>query len=47
MSVHLAERPKGAKGEHHYSFDDLGLDRATERARFERYRTHFSVPEEG
>jgi len=47
MAVHLAEKPKGHKGEHRYSFDDLGLDRATERARFERYRTHFSVPEEG
>jgi len=46
MAAHLAERPKGAKGEHRYSFDDLGLDRAAERARFERYRTHFAVPEE-
>ena len=27
MAAHLAERPKGAKGEHRYSFDDLGLDR--------------------
>jgi len=47
MVRHLAEKPKGHKGEHHYSFDDLGLDRERERERFERYRTHFSVPEEG
>ena len=25
--AHLAARPKGHKGEHRYSFDDLGLDR--------------------
>jgi hypothetical protein len=46
MAAHLAERPKGARGEHRYSFDDLGLDREGERARFARYRTHFAVPEE-
>jgi hypothetical protein len=47
MERHLVEKPKGHKGEHRYSFDDLGLERDAERARFERYRTHFSVPEEG
>ena len=31
MERHLAEKPKGHKGEHRYSFDDLGLDRAAER----------------
>jgi hypothetical protein len=46
MRAYLAERPKGAKGELRYSFDDLGLDRAVERERFARYCRHFDVPEE-
>lgn len=41
MAESLAERPRGRHGEHSYSFDDLGLDRAATAARFARYRTTF------
>jgi hypothetical protein len=44
MEAHLAARPKGRHGEHRYDFADLGLDRATTAAGFERYVTHFAVP---
>ena len=47
MKAYLANRPKDAHGKHEYSFDDLGLDRASESAGFARYRSTFSVPEEG
>ena len=46
MRDHLAARPKDRHGTHEYSFDDLGLDRATESARFARYRETFGIPEE-
>jgi hypothetical protein len=46
MKAYLANRPKDLHGKHEYSFDDLGLDRATESARFARYRAEFAVPEE-
>ena len=32
MQAHLAANPQGAHGGHQYSFDDLGIDRAEERA---------------
>jgi hypothetical protein len=44
--AHLAEVPRGAKGEHRYSFGDLCLDRGVERRRFARYQEHFGTPEE-
>jgi hypothetical protein len=46
MADHLARRPQGMHGAHHYSFADLGLDRDTERARFTRYQQAFAVPDE-
>ena len=46
MKAHLADRPKDRHGAHEYSFEDLGLDRTAESARFARYRAHFGVPEE-
>jgi hypothetical protein len=46
MRAYLAGRPKDQHGKHEYAFADLGLDPATERARFARYQRHFSVPEE-
>jgi hypothetical protein len=46
MRAYLAGRPKDVHGKHEYSFADLGLDPAVERARFARYQRHFSVPEE-
>jgi hypothetical protein len=47
MAAHLAARPKGRRGEHHYDFADLGLDLAETRACFDRYVRHFDVPAEG
>ncbi|HEY8525682.1 MAG TPA: sulfotransferase [Acidimicrobiales bacterium] len=47
MADHLAARPRGHRGEHHYDFADLGLDPAATRVRFARYLRHFGVPEEG
>ncbi len=46
IRAHLAAHPQGALGEHRYSFDDLGLDRAAERERFGRYQRHFGVQNE-
>jgi hypothetical protein len=42
----LAARPAALHGEHDYSFDDLGLDRAALRARFRSYQERFAVPDE-
>jgi hypothetical protein len=47
MRDHLAAHPQGEHGPHAYSFDDLGLDRDAERARFRRYQERFAVPSEG
>lgn len=44
MAAHLEARPKGRHGEHRYSFDDLGLDRAETVAGFAPYISHFAVP---
>jgi hypothetical protein len=46
MAAHLSDRPKDHLGTHEYHFADLGLDLATETARFDRYRTHFGIPVE-
>ena len=43
----LAERPRDARGEHRYDFDDLELDAGDLRARFERYFRRFDVLEKG
>lgn len=42
----LTATPQGHRGEHTYSFDDLGLDRAATREAFARYQRHFGVPDE-
>jgi hypothetical protein len=47
MQRYLDATPKGRHGEHHYDFDDLGLDRDEQRAGFARYLDHFGVPAEG
>ncbi|MCU1483985.1 MAG: hypothetical protein JWN67_731 [Actinomycetia bacterium] len=44
MAAHLAAKPQGRHGEHSYSFDDLGVDRASVAAGFARYVSHFEVP---
>jgi hypothetical protein len=46
VASHLSIHHQGAKGEHRYSFDDLGLDKEWERERFGRYRLHFGVRSE-
>jgi len=46
VRVALAARPQGEHGEHDYSFEDLGLDRATLRAQFAAYQSRFGVPAE-
>ena len=46
MRAHLAERPKDARGVHEYSLTEMGLDAATERARFTRYQSTYGVPAE-
>lgn len=43
---YIVARPQGMHGAHTYSFDDVGLDRDTERSRFARYCESFAVPEE-
>ena len=46
MRDRLASRKRDEHGEHEYVFEDLGLDRAEERARFRRYQEHFEIPDE-
>ncbi|MEZ4217838.1 MAG: sulfotransferase [Myxococcota bacterium] len=46
MRDYLAAKPQAKHGAHAYSFDDLGLDVATERARFAAYQERFGVPSE-
>jgi len=47
MGEFLASRKRDEHGEHTYVFEDLGLDRAAQRARFRRYQEQFQVPDEG
>ena len=46
IADHVATRPKDARGAHEYSLAEMGLDPATERARFRRYQDHYQVPDE-
>jgi hypothetical protein len=46
MRTYLANKPRGKFGKHFYSFEDLGLDLATERARYAAYQTHYGVASE-
>ncbi len=43
---HLGERPRGRLGGHDHDWSRIGLDHATERARFARYQDRFAVPSE-
>jgi hypothetical protein len=47
MARYLAERPKDGRGQHEYSFADLGLDYQEERRSLQRYQNWFGVTEEG
>jgi hypothetical protein len=46
MRDYLEAKPRGKHGSHDYGFADLGLDLATERARFADYQARFDVPSE-
>ena len=46
MQAYVDAHPQAAQGGHSWSFDDLGLDPAEERARFSRYQRHFDIPDE-
>jgi len=46
ITDYLADRPKGARGDHRYDLADTGLDAATERDRFRRYQAQYEVPDE-
>lgn len=46
MGAYLAAHPQGEHGAHTYSFEDLGLDRDAERAKFARYQARFAVASE-
>jgi len=46
MRAYLAAKPQAKHGAHAYSFRDLGLDLAAERARFAAYQERFGVPSE-
>jgi hypothetical protein len=43
---YVANKPKGAHGEHHYSLADFGLDPVELRALFENYCARFDIPPE-
>ncbi|HEY7135248.1 MAG TPA: sulfotransferase [Acidimicrobiia bacterium] len=46
IAGHVAAKPQGRHGGHRYSFDDLGLDERTTRARFRRYQDRFGIPDD-
>jgi hypothetical protein len=46
MEQVLSKRGAGEGSTHDYHFEDLGLDRATERAHHARYQARFDVPDE-
>ena len=39
-------KPKGSRGVHRYSLEDVGIDAAAERERFSFYTRHYGVREE-
>lgn len=46
MQTYLENKPRDKHGKHTYDFHDLGLDLATERARYQRYQAHYDVKSE-
>ena len=46
MRAYLANKPRGKFGKHFYAFEDLGLDLATERARYAAYQERYGVESE-
>jgi len=46
VTQYVSEKPKGSRGVHKYSLDEVGLDGAEERRRFAAYTKHYDVREE-
>jgi hypothetical protein len=46
IAEYAARKPKGSRGEHHYSLEEAGLDAAAERRRFAFYTDHYGVRQE-
>ena len=46
VKAYVESSPRGRHGQHRYSFEDLGLDLAEERAKFAAYQARFDVPSE-
>jgi hypothetical protein len=46
MRAYLAAKPRGKFGRHEYTFEELELDGATERARFAAYQARFDIANE-
>ena len=46
VAEHLAAKPRGRLGGHTHHWSDLGLDLATERARFAEYQSAFGIDPE-
>ena len=46
MRDYLERKPKDKHGVHVYDFDEMGVDRTAERARFSRYQRTYAVPSE-
>ena len=46
VADYVARKPRGSRGAHRYSLESVGLDAATERARYAFYTRHYGIPEE-
>lgn len=46
MKAFIAKNPKDKNGAHHYSLEEFGLDRETEKQRFQFYMDSFAIPPE-
>jgi len=46
MKTFIAGNPKDKNGAHQYSLEEFGLDRETEKRRFQFYMDHYSIPPE-
>ncbi len=46
IAEYAREKPKGSRGVHRYSLEEVGLDAAVERERFSFYTDHYGVREE-
>jgi hypothetical protein len=46
MASYIEQKPKGTRGSHRYSLEQMGLDSERERERFRFYQARFDVPDE-